>query len=227
MIVEIVRTSISNSSRVNPKGVLVLGASGSGKSSLVAAGVLPKLRERGWRILRCVPGDDPFYSVAQAMVSQLPEMGVKPTEYLSEARKLANILSQKPENLAQQLALTLPKQRVLLFLDQFEEVFTLASNNPRLKNEQKDEVSLFTQAVGYPASELTTLITLRADFYAAALPHFEILKCRRALSCRSGPRQSRRLLVARRGWRRGWNCFARATPQRSCRSYRSVRNRLR
>lgn len=161
-------------SRVENKPlVMVLGASGSGKSSLVGAGVLPKLRQRGWKIVRCVPGEDPFYNLGLALVSQLPELDVKPTAYLPEARKLADSLRERPENVAQQLALTLPEQRILLFIDQFEEVFTLADKNPRLK---PDEVSIFLQAVQWPAPGLTTLITLRADFYGVALPHFEALK---------------------------------------------------
>lgn len=164
-------------SRVENKPlVMVLGASGSGKSSLVGAGVIPKLRQRGWKIVRCVPGEDPFYSLALAMVSQLPELGVRPTEYLSEARKLVDRLRERSENLSQQLTLTLPRQRILLFIDQFEEVFTLADKNPCLKHEAYDEVSHFLQAIQRPVLGLTTLITLRADFYGLALPYFEALK---------------------------------------------------
>lgn len=157
----------------NKRLVFVLGASGSGKSSLVAAGVLPKLRERGWRIVRCVPGEDPFYNLSRAMVSQIPEMGVKPTEYLHEARKMADMLRTSAKNLAEQIAMTLPKQRVLLFIDQFEEVFTLASNNPELRS---GEVEIFMQAIRQESAELTTILTMRSDFYGVALPHFDVLK---------------------------------------------------
>jgi energy-coupling factor transporter ATP-binding protein EcfA2 len=150
----------------NKRLVFVLGASGSGKSSLVAAGVLPKLRERGWRIVRCVPGDNPFLNLAMALVSQLPELNV-------EADKLAAILSKIPENLAKRIELTLPKTRVLLFIDQFEEIFTLAGKNPRLAS---GAVTAFMQAIRYPSATLTTLLTMRADFYSTALPYFEELK---------------------------------------------------
>lgn len=161
-------------SRVNSKRlVVVLGASGSGKSSLVAAGVLPQLREQGWRIVRCVPGDNPFYNVALALVSQLPELGVKPTEYLSEASKLAALFAEKGENLVQQIALTLPKQKLLLFIDQFEEVFTLADKNTHLP---EGNVLTFMEAVRHPSAQLTTLLTMRADFYGAALPYIEELE---------------------------------------------------
>ena len=56
----------------------VIGASGSGKSSLVRAGVLPKLKEisddRGWECLRITPGeinDDPFVALSMALMPVL------------------------------------------------------------------------------------------------------------------------------------------------------------
>lgn len=164
-------------SRVERKPlVMVLGPSGSGKSSLIAAGVLPELRKRGWGIVRCVPGEDPFYSLALAMVSQLPELGVQGTNYLPEARKLADILRQQPENVAQQLTSTLPQQRILLFIDQFEEVFAKADKNPGLKHGTVDEIDVFLQAVQHYESRLTKLMTMRADFYEIDMPRFEALK---------------------------------------------------
>jgi formylglycine-generating enzyme required for sulfatase activity len=161
-------------SRVNAKRlVFVLGASGSGKSSLVGAGVLPKLPKHEWRIVRCVPGDDPFGNVAKALVAQLPELDIKPVDRLDEAEKLAKKLSQSPANLVDLIALTVPKARVLLFIDQFEEAFTLADKNPNLA---PGTVSTFIQAIRQPSAVVTTLITMRADFYGTALPHFEELK---------------------------------------------------
>ncbi len=156
--------------------VMVLGASGSGKSSLVAAGVLPKLRERGWQILRLVPGDDPFLSMALAMVSQLEALQVPPVEYLSAARRRAEALRAEPKALVQQLSATLPNARLLLFIDQFEEVFTLAQHNASLS---AGEVGRFMDAIRQPTTgglHLVTLVTMRADFYGVALPYFDTLK---------------------------------------------------
>ena len=62
---------------------------------------------------------------------------------------------------------------MLLFIDQFEEVFTLADKNPRLP---AGSVAAFIQAIQQPSARITTLLTMRADFYGAALPHFEELK---------------------------------------------------
>ncbi|MBN8592372.1 MAG: SUMF1/EgtB/PvdO family nonheme iron enzyme [Anaerolineae bacterium] len=152
--------------------VFVLGASGSGKSSLVAAGVLPRLRERGWKLVRCVPGDDPFYALALALV-KLPEMGVPLIDALPAARKLANTLRESPANLVEQIALTLPGRHVLLFIDQFEEIFTLADKNPDLP---PGASAAFMQAIRQASAQVVTLLTMRADFYGAALPYFDELK---------------------------------------------------
>ena len=59
--------------RVSPY-VFVIGASGSGKSSLVQAGVLPRERSRGRAVVATRPGTDPLAS-ADAAVSQLAEAG--------------------------------------------------------------------------------------------------------------------------------------------------------
>ena len=153
--------------------VFVLGASGSGKSSLAAAGVLPKLRERGWRIVRCVPGDDPFFNVALALLPPPADMGAKLQAYLKEARNLAVQLSAEPHALITHLEKAAAGKRVLLFIDQFEEVFTLADKNPHLP---AGSVAAFIQAIRQPSAQVVTLLTMRADFYGAALPYFGELK---------------------------------------------------
>jgi formylglycine-generating enzyme required for sulfatase activity len=57
----------------------ILGASGSGKSSLLKAGVLPRLRrERGWLVLRSFrPGVDPLLNFAEAIAFSFAEHGEK------------------------------------------------------------------------------------------------------------------------------------------------------
>src|SRR5205085_701707 len=52
--------------------VAVVGSSGSGKSSLVFAGLLPRLRKEGnWLIASCRPGNHPFRSLAAALTPLL------------------------------------------------------------------------------------------------------------------------------------------------------------
>jgi len=92
--------------------VLVLGASGSGKSSLVRAGVLPLLTEVGttagegpWRyaITRPSTGADPFDSLAVALLvpTALPEL--IPGKNRGDWRKLAADLKEDPDKVALQI----------------------------------------------------------------------------------------------------------------------------
>ncbi|WP_375495671.1 hypothetical protein [uncultured Nostoc sp.] len=67
----------------------VLGASGSGKSSVVLAGLVPKLQQEGhWLFTHFRPGSEPFSALAQALVP-LYEPEKSATEQMYQARQLA------------------------------------------------------------------------------------------------------------------------------------------
>ena len=98
------------------KFIPVIGASGSGKSSLVRAGLIRWLREEGdWQILEpIVPSIDPMTELKQAF---------KP---LFEPEELVNIYGAIEKGNIEYVTEKLPKGKKLLFVvDQFEEVFTL------------------------------------------------------------------------------------------------------
>jgi hypothetical protein len=112
-----------------PRGrfLLISGASGSGKSSLVAAGLWQALKKDGrlpgstkWAWLRITPGDGtgPFDSLAWGLKQTFPQISKKPVE-------LAHELAGDPASLNTLLATHLtPNQELLLFVDQLEELFT-------------------------------------------------------------------------------------------------------
>ena len=92
----------------------VVGASGVGKSSFVVAGVLPRLREsEAWDLVRVRPGLRPLASLAAA---------------LGDAQ-LAPLLLSEPGAIVGRLQGFHRRsgEHVLLFIDQFEELFTLAT----------------------------------------------------------------------------------------------------
>ncbi|MCM8663059.1 SUMF1/EgtB/PvdO family nonheme iron enzyme [Accumulibacter sp.] len=103
--------------------VSLVGGSGTGKSSLIAAGVEPALRERHPRLsyLRFKPQADPLSQLAAALDGRLPEERVPLGR--PRADRLRQLLEKDPARaLADSLGkLPLP---VLLFADQFEELFT-------------------------------------------------------------------------------------------------------
>ncbi len=147
---------------------IVMGASGSGKSSLVGAGLLPRLksgaiegsagwlvpefdpRAHAWNGMRFTPaevGEDPFGALARKVEAL---SGVACTE-------LAAQLAQEPWSLAQALATRLPGGKTLvIFLDQFEELFT--SCRPELRGP-------FIRMVSDPSANVRWVLTVRSDFY--------------------------------------------------------------
>ncbi|MCG6943503.1 MAG: SUMF1/EgtB/PvdO family nonheme iron enzyme [Thiohalocapsa sp.] len=146
--------------------IAIVGMSGAGKSSMVAAGLLPKLRAgligaAPWLDLRCTPAEranNPLLGIAAAFKARLPADG-------DTEGALAAELRAHPERLAAAVQILLADApegaELLLFIDQFEELFTQVK--PALV---APFVGLLAVAAGIP--RLRTLVTLRADFYATA-----------------------------------------------------------
>ncbi len=145
----------------------VVGPSGSGKSSVVFAGLIPQLRSEGnWLISSFRPGNQPFYQLACALVRQL-EPELSETGLLREAAGLAGDMQSSRITL-QQVASGIKERnggkRLLLVADQFEELYTLC---------QKEEQEGFADAMlgGISSENLTLVFTLRADFYGYVLSY--------------------------------------------------------
>src|SRR5205085_11015684 len=142
--------------------VAVIGPSGSGKSSLVQAGLLPRVR-RGdlpgsehWKIVMLSPGDDPFGTLAAALAPALREAKAAVDNHL------AVTLAEEELGLGQSVKRVLAGQpvgaRLLLIIDQFEELFTLAP-------EEQQQTFLLRLMSAIEKSPLTVALTLRSDFY--------------------------------------------------------------
>jgi energy-coupling factor transporter ATP-binding protein EcfA2 len=122
--------------------VAVVGASGSGKSSVVRAGLVPRLRSErrtAWETVILVPTDRPLKALATAFVPLLePTMGE--VDRLAEAAKLAEHLRSGTISLDAIVERILAKQygtdRVLIVVDQFEELYTLTPKKPRTSRER-------------------------------------------------------------------------------------------
>ena len=146
----------------------IIGASGSGKSSLVRAGLLPKLRERGWEIRVIVPTEYPLKALAVAFEADF-EQQLKKIKLLHSDESVLDLILQ-PYHAA--------NKPTLLVVDQFEELFTTLpkivdqnseSEQQRLadaKAEREQFVANLMYAVQQTARSGKTvlIITLRADF---------------------------------------------------------------
>jgi WD40 repeat protein/DNA-binding SARP family transcriptional activator len=153
---------------------VVVGPSGSGKSSLVFAGVLPRLRsQRSWVIVCCRPGPQPFRSLAAALTSNLAPDLSEP-DRLIEAAKLARGLESGDltlEDVTARLVAQRPAvQRVLLVVDQFEELYALCQD-PALRAGFLDRLLGVLNGDGRTHSPLRLLLMLRADFVSQALAY--------------------------------------------------------
>ena len=147
--------------------VAVVGVSGSGKSSLVKAGLLPRLRtgivgNAPWIDLDFKPGErggNPFMALAFALKSALGIAGQTEQEI---ARAIQADPPVAKNHLAELLEQHKPASELLLLIDQFEELFTQSQADDR-----QSFLKLLDQIVAQP--HIRVIVTLRADFYARAI----------------------------------------------------------
>jgi TIR domain len=151
----------------------LVGASGSGKSSVVRAGLVPRLRgdrSTAWEIVLLVPTDQPLKALAAALVPFL-EPTKSEVDRLEEAGKLAGLFAGGTVSLHHVVQRILDEQRgtdrVLIFVDQFEELYTLAQDDA-VRRKFVDELITASTLSG---SKLTVAITLRGDFVGKAFAY--------------------------------------------------------
>jgi len=153
---------------------VIIGASGSGKSSVVRAGVIPTLK-KGIALIdgTILPEDSPNWQVhvmtptahpLEALATEL----TRDSESVTAIATLMDDLMQDPRSLGLFLARQNPKRHTLLVLDQFEELFTLC----RDEFEREAFIDNLLTAISVSSSSaqgnenITLILTLRADFYA-------------------------------------------------------------
>jgi WD40 repeat protein/transcriptional regulator with XRE-family HTH domain len=137
----------------------VIGPSGSGKSSVVRAGLIPALRRGGlpgsenWFIVDMLPGKHPFEELEAALL----RVAVNPPE------SLLTQLKDGSRGLLRAVHRILPADdsvELTLVIDQFEEVFTLVEDEA----ERALLLESIANAVMDERSRLRVVVTLRADF---------------------------------------------------------------
>ena len=156
-------------SRVGESGsrgrlVAVVGPSGSGKSSVVRAGLIPALRAGAvpgsaeWFVTDMTPGPRPFEALAAALARVAVDTHLDLVDQLEagEAGVRRTIDRVLPDERAQ----------LVLVIDQFEELFTQASAATT-----RAFLDALAAAVTQPRTRLRVVLTLRADFYDRPLAH--------------------------------------------------------
>lgn len=149
--------------------IAVIGPSGSGKSSLVRAGVVPALKKGvlpesdTWTIRVFTPGAHPLASLAANLLKLYPSAAMNQTlDQLSADERTLHLavslgLAERPAT-----------ERVVWVIDQFEEIFTLCSD----EQERTQFLANLLYAAFIPNGRCAVILTLRADFYqkCAAYP---------------------------------------------------------
>ncbi|MEH2420365.1 MAG: trypsin-like peptidase domain-containing protein [Nostoc sp.] len=146
--------------------IAVIGASGSGKSSVVFAGLIPHLRQLGnWLIESFRPKTHPVDELA-AVIVRLREPKETKIQQDIDAGKLASALreGQLVHTFLSQVLSENEDKRLLLVVDQLEELYTSCSDvkERQLFLNQLLEAAKLVQ-------NFTLLLTLRADFLGYAL----------------------------------------------------------
>ena len=153
----------------------LVGASGCGKSSVVLAGLAPRLETQGgWRStyfrIGTEPDKNPFAALARALSPLLGNDDV--VDRMTRAQKLANSLASGDislVNVVAQCRATNAGKRILLIADQFEEAFTLVSDDTLRERFINALIEAFPDPAQGAAPDMCLVLTLRADFYNAAL----------------------------------------------------------
>jgi WD40 repeat protein len=189
--------------RPSPNGqenrfLAILGASGSGKSSLARAGLVPALRRgeidgsESWPIAVFRPGRDPIESLAVALVALDAES--KPSAVAVQGLMAGLRAEENTLHLTTRLALrdTSESRRIVLLIDQFEEVFTLCDDDRTRK-------SLFANlayAATITGGRTVVVLTMRADFYAKCGPYPALAAAMSAHQLLVGPMTEDEIRVA-------------------------------
>jgi WD40 repeat protein len=136
----------------------VLGASGSGKSSVVRAGLIPELKKslesQTFYDFIFTPNQDPFDSLYRCLLSE-------EKDYSFSKVQAEIVLEAKADTLTKVIStLRKDEERWLIFVDQFEELFTICDNPDKRKN----FISGLVEVAKSGNSSVKIILAMRSDF---------------------------------------------------------------
>src|SRR5215472_16996191 len=166
--------------------VMVVGRSGSGKSSLVYAGLVPALRRARdgfWSVLSLRPGSEPIEALAMAFNPQVDDEGS--AKYAAKiGAETDQLRTGDPDLLSRMIRRELDRSegkpdRLLLYVDQWEELYAQAPS-PSVQKERAArhaaDVNRFIDLLlnASQSAPVSVVATVRADFYDPLISHQKI-----------------------------------------------------
>ncbi|MDQ3576116.1 MAG: helix-turn-helix domain-containing protein [Actinomycetota bacterium] len=140
--------------------VAVFGASGSGKSSLLRAGLLPTLPTKPGAVVLFMPGADPFAACADQLAALLD----------TSANDIRAELRADPGNLNRVAAAISDEADLIMVVDQFEELFTLC----REPDVRTAFIAMLLATTEANDSRCQVVLGVRADFYPHCTLHHDL-----------------------------------------------------
>jgi len=171
----------------------IMGPSGAGKSSFVQAGLIPRLREQEeWIVLQLRPGSRPFEALAtrlqrrETLASRSSAQADRTSDFEADEHisvdegdvaSFGERLKRSPGRLSLELRAIAEEQnaKVLLFVDQLEELFTLVDDEPI----RRSFMQAICMAADDPLEPVRVVLAARDDFLGRLATGFE---AREALS---------------------------------------------
>jgi serine/threonine protein kinase len=142
----------------------IVGPSGVGKSSFIRAGVGPSLKQSGeaWDVVTLRPGRQPMAALATIVLKLTTQSGMSLTGELANHQQLAYRLWNEPGYLGSLLRERAQRmgRRVLLFIDQFEELYTLVPD----VRERRAFTAALAGVADDAATPLRVVVSMRSDF---------------------------------------------------------------
>jgi uncharacterized protein YjbI with pentapeptide repeats len=147
----------------------VIGASGSGKSSIVRAGLIPRLEALGWTVVGPMkPGTNPKLELQELLDREFPPFQwLKPPDFLDD-------------------------RKIVLVVDQFEEVFTLC----RDREERSQFIHSLLNLSEQENLNIRIVVTMRADFVESCLAYEDLTRSIQSDAVYLGPMMGEALEAA-------------------------------
>ena len=169
-LIEILVNRVNTGLDSNRRFLAIVGASGSGKSSVVRAGLIPALRwqqaSSGWPVYVMTPTAHPLDMLAACLQGD-SKRGLPVHKFVDDLIRHSQTLDSHLKRITADAGAS----HTLLVVDQFEELFTLCRNEA----EQAAFVDNLLTTALQPDGVAIIVVVLRADFYAHCA-RFDLLR---------------------------------------------------